>query len=260
MKERLDQLLCDRGLAESRQRAQSLILAGSVRVDGQRVDKPGTRIAPDREIVVIGPDHPFVGRGGVKLAHALDCFGVDPAGKTCIDIGASTGGFTDCLLQRGAARVIAIDVGRGQLHWRLRNDPRIQVTEGCNARALDRDMVPDPIDIATIDVSFISLRLILPPLLTLDLRGPVLALVKPQFEVGRREVGRGGVVRDPTLQRRTVEAIARFSNELGLAAIGLAESPITGADGNREFFLRLRPGGGAPASLANDLEEVFHAP
>jgi 23S rRNA (cytidine1920-2'-O)/16S rRNA (cytidine1409-2'-O)-methyltransferase len=260
MKERLDQLLCDRGLAESRQRAQSLILAGSVRVDGQRVDKPGTRIAPDREIVVIGPDHPFVGRGGVKLAHALDRFGVDPAGKTCIDIGASTGGFTDCLLQRGAARVIAIDVGRGQLHWRLRNDARIRVTEGCNARSLDRDIVPDPIDIATIDVSFISLRLILPPLLTLDLRGPVVALVKPQFEAGRREVGRGGVVRDPALQRRTVEAIARFGGEIGLPATGLTESPITGADGNREFFLQLRREYEAPASLANDLEEVFHVP
>ncbi len=257
MKERLDQLLCERGLAKSRQRAQSLILSGVVRVEGRKVDKPGTRISPEKKLEVLAPDHPFVGRGGVKLAAALRRFGIQTQGFTCIDVGASTGGFTDCLLQNGAERVIAVDVGRGQLDWKLRNDPRVTVIERCNARYLTRETVPHRLDLATVDVSFISLRMILPPLLTLQLQGPILALVKPQFELRRGEVGRGGVVRDPALQARTVREIAGFAGGIGLGVEGVVESPITGAEGNREFFLHLSPHARDKDVFRKGLEEIF---
>ncbi|MBI4160891.1 MAG: TlyA family RNA methyltransferase, partial [Acidobacteria bacterium] len=194
------------------------------------------------------------------LAHALERFRIEVEGRTCLDVGASTGGFTDCLLRRGAARVIAVDVGRGQLDWRLRRDPRVSLRERCNARYLDRHALPEPIDLAAVDVSFISLRMILPALLRLDLRGPVLALVKPQFELRRGEVGKGGVVRDPLLQRRAVEEVGGFAAAAGLPPAAAVESPLTGAEGNREFFLLLGRDPGPPSGFLRNLEEIFHGP
>jgi 23S rRNA (cytidine1920-2'-O)/16S rRNA (cytidine1409-2'-O)-methyltransferase len=243
-KERLDCLLVDRGLAKSRERAQALVLAGRVRVDGRPAAKPGVSVPAEAAIEVIAPDHPYVGRGGLKLQGALDGLGVDPAGRVALDIGASTGGFTDCLLQRGAASVVALDVGAGQLDWGLRNDPRVTVREGVNARLLTADDLPGPFDLVVIDVSFISLRLILPVVPPrLAPRGDVLALVKPQFEVGRGEVGRGGIVRAPRLHRAALESVAAAAREAGLGVAGGCPSPITGAEGNREFFLHLVTGG-----------------
>lgn len=241
-KKRLDQLLVERGLAESRAKAQALIRAGLVFVDGQRRDKPGTRVPEGAEIrVVSGPR--YVSRGGEKLAAALDAFGIDPAGKVCLDVGASTGGFTDCLLQRGARKVYAVDVGKGLLHWRLRSDPRVVVREGVNARYLRREDIGEPVDLVTVDVSFISLRLVLPPLRRIVRpEGDVIVLVKPQFEAGRGKVGKGGVVRDPRVHREVVEGIARFAvDELGWAVAGALRSPLTGPAGNVEFFLHLLP-------------------
>ena len=258
MKRRLDQLLHERGLAETRRRAQSLILAGLVRVDGRRVEKPGTRISEDLPVVVLGPEHPYVGRGGVKLEGALASFRIEVGGRICLDVGASTGGFTDCLLQHGAARVYSVDVGRGQLDWGLRKDPRVVPVEGCNARYLSRRDIPASLDLVTVDVSFISLRKILPPLLTLDLRGPILPLVKPQFEVGRGEVGKGGIVRKTALQRRVLTEIADFCSGIGLGVAGVMESPLTGARGNREFFLNLIPAATPGDPFRRDLEEIFH--
>lgn len=244
--ERLDLLLVTRGLAASRERARALILAGQVRVNGTQVSKAGTAVDPHADIALAQPDHPYVGRGGVKLAHALEVFHIDPAGALALDVGASTGGFTDLLLQRGAARVVALDVGHGQLDWRLRNDPRVTVIERVNARTLTRRELPDEtqaFDIITVDVSFISLTQVLPalaPLLRPD--GRLIALVKPQFEAGRDEVGKGGIVRDETVQARVIEEVAGAANRLGLVRVGLAESSITGAEGNREFFLHLEHG------------------
>lgn len=244
--ERLDLLLVTRGLAASRERARALILAGQVRVNGTQVSKAGTAVDPHADIALAQPDHPYVGRGGVKLAHALEVFHIDPAGALALDVGASTGGFTDLLLQRGAARVVALDVGHGQLDWRLRNDPRVTVIERVNARTLTRRELPDEtqaFDIITVDVSFISLTQVLPalaPLLGPD--GRLIALVKPQFEAGRDEVGKGGIVRDETVQARVIEEVTGAANRLGLVRAGLAESPITGAEGNREFFLHLEHG------------------
>ncbi|HYZ86994.1 MAG TPA: TlyA family RNA methyltransferase [Bryobacteraceae bacterium] len=235
-KDRIDMLLVDRGLAETRQKAQALILSGNVFVDGQRVDKPGQTYRTDSEIQV--QERPrYVSRGGLKLEAALSNFQIDVAGKVCVDIGSSTGGFTDCLLQHGASKVFAIDVGTGQLDWKLRNDPRVVVKEQVNARHLTREHVPEPCQIAVCDVSFISVKLILPtvvPLLVPD--SEMVILVKPQFEVGREDVGRGGIVRDPALHQHVCQDIEGFVRDLGFNT-RLMESPILGAEGNREFLL-----------------------
>lgn len=238
---RLDNLLVERGVALSRGRARAVILAGQVRVDGAPATKAGVLVAPDARVELIQPDHPYVGRGGVKLAHALDVFGVPIAGRTALDIGASTGGFTDVLLQRGAACVLALDVGHGQLDWRLRNDPRVRVLEGVNARFLKPADLGTAVDLVTIDVSFISLRHILPVLpALLRTDGDLVALVKPQFEAGREQVGAGGLVRDPRIHAQVLEQVARAAAEVGLSRVATTPSPITGAKGNREFFLHLR--------------------
>jgi 23S rRNA (cytidine1920-2'-O)/16S rRNA (cytidine1409-2'-O)-methyltransferase len=239
-KKRLDLVLVERGLAPSRERARALILAGQVTVDGQRVSKAGAPIGDQAHVALATPDHPYVGRGGVKLAHALDVFAIDPRGRRALDIGASTGGFTDVLLRRGAASVIALDVGHGQLDWRLRNDPRVIVTEGVNARQLTRDDVPHDVDLVTIDVAFISLRLILPALPPwLDRPADVVALVKPQFEAGRDEVGKGGIVTDPAVHETVIARVSEEARTVGFSRVGLTPSPIAGATGNREFFLHL---------------------
>lgn len=244
-KRRADQLLVDRGLAESRQRAQALILAGIVFVGERRIDKPGQTLADIAEIEVRGRDHPWVSRGGVKLAHALDHFGIDVGGLVALDIGASTGGFTDVLLARGAARVHAVDVGRGQLAWTLRQDPRVTVHEGVNARYLTAADIPEPVDIVTCDASFIGLATVLPAALALTKRRALLvALIKPQFEAGPQAVGKGGVVRDPAIHRNVCEqAAAWVAGQPGWSVIGIAESPITGPAGNREFLLYARRDG-----------------
>ncbi len=241
-KERLDKLLVARGLAESREKAQALIMAGQVYVNGRRIDKAGTKVPLEAQIEVKGEGLPFVSRGGVKLAHALEEFGFEVSGLVCADIGASTGGFTDCLLKAGARRVYAIDVGKGQLHFRLRQDPRVIVMEGVNARYLKREDLPEPVDLVTIDVSFISLTKILPAAKDI-LRpgGHIIALIKPQFEVGPEKVGKGGVVRDPRLHQEVTAKIASFArDELGLEVLGLTGSPILGPAGNREFLILLR--------------------
>jgi len=241
---RLDTLLVERGLAASRERARALILAGSVRVNGQPASKAGTPVPLDADVAVATADHPYVGRGGLKLAHALDTFGVQVTARTALDIGASTGGFTDVLLQRGAARVVALDVGHGQLDWKIRSDPRVDVIERVNARTLTASALPAgraPFDIVTIDVSFISLRQILPVVPALIREdADVIALVKPQFEAGRTEVGKGGIVRDPAVHARVVDEITAAADALGLGRAGSTESPIEGMEGNREFLLHLR--------------------
>jgi 23S rRNA (cytidine1920-2'-O)/16S rRNA (cytidine1409-2'-O)-methyltransferase len=242
MKRRLDLLLVERGLAASRERAQALILSGVVLVDGQPAGKAGTAIAEDAQIALRQPDHPYVGRGGLKLAHALDTFAIAVERREALDIGASTGGFTDVLLRRGASRVVALDVGHGQIDWTLRNDPRVVVIEHLNARNLTPADLPAPVDIIVIDVSFISLAHIFPRLPPLLRPGAdVVALVKPQFEAGRSEVGKKGIVRDPVVQARVVEEATARAAEVGLARVGMTESPITGDTGNREFFLHLTP-------------------
>jgi 23S rRNA (cytidine1920-2'-O)/16S rRNA (cytidine1409-2'-O)-methyltransferase len=241
---RLDALLVERGLAASRERARALILAGSVRVNGQPVAKAGTAVARGADVSVVVPDHPYVGRGGLKLAHALDAFGIVVEGRRALDIGASTGGFTDVLLQRGARDVVALDVGHGQLDWRLRNDRRVVVLERVNARSLTSADLPEDaqqFDIITIDVSFISLRHILPVLPPLMREGAdVVALVKPQFEAGRAEVGKGGIVRDENVQLRVIDEVTAAADALGLKRLGMTESPIAGMEGNREFLVHLR--------------------
>jgi 23S rRNA (cytidine1920-2'-O)/16S rRNA (cytidine1409-2'-O)-methyltransferase len=242
---RLDALVFARGLAGSRERARALILAGAVRVNGRPITKAGTGVPHDAVVELATADHPYVGRGGIKLAHALDAFGIAVEGRLALDIGASTGGFTDVLLSRGAARVIALDVGHGQLDWALRTDGRVVVLERVNARHLTVDQLPPDaraVDIVTIDVSFISLRHILPvvpALLRPD--ADVIALVKPQFEAGRYEVGKGGIVRDPDVQARVVNEVTEAANALGLTRAALTESPIQGMEGNREFLLHLKP-------------------
>jgi len=240
---RLDQLLVTRGLAQSRERARALLLAGHVDVDGVRVTKAGTMVDDAAAIVVRQPDHPWVGRGGLKLAHALDRFGLDVTGITALDIGASTGGFTDVLLQRGAARVVALDVGHNQIDWRLRSDPRVVCLEGVNARYLRPDMLPGGLRafaLVTIDVSFISLAHILPVVPPLLAPGAhVIALVKPQFEAGKDDVGRGGIVRDPAIHARVVEQVSDTAVRVGLRRLRLEPSPVTGAEGNQEFLLLL---------------------
>ena len=239
---RLDQLLVTRGLVPSRERARALILAGEVRVAGHPVTKAGTAVDIDAPVELMTPDHPYVGRGGLKLAHALDVFGIAVEGRRALDIGASTGGFTDVLLRRGATGVIALDVGHNQIDWKLRTDPRVVVIEGFNARHLTRASLPWAADIVTIDVSFISMRHILPavpPVLNPD--GDVIALVKPQFEAGRAEVTRGeGVITDPDVHTRVVDEIAVAGREVGLTRVGTIPSPVTGQKGNVEFLLHFR--------------------
>jgi 23S rRNA (cytidine1920-2'-O)/16S rRNA (cytidine1409-2'-O)-methyltransferase len=240
-KARLDLVVYSRGLASSRERARALILAGQVTVDGRVASKAGTPVAEDARIELVEPDHPYVGRGGVKLAHALDAFGIAVAGRRALDIGASTGGFTDVLLRRGATMVVALDVGRGQLDWSLRSDPRVVVRERVNARALTPADIPQPPDIVTIDVSFISLRHILPalpPLLAFD--ADVVVLVKPQFEAGRDKVGKGGIVTDPDTHAAVLERVTGEAASAGLERRAMVPSPITGSSGNQEFFLHLR--------------------
>ena len=238
---RLDVALFERGLVPSRERARALILAGQVKVDGQIVSKAGAAIGAQARVELVAPDHPYVGRGGVKLAHALEVFAIAVAGRRALDVGASTGGFTDVLLQRAAASVIALDVGRGQLDWRLRTDPRVAVRERVNARALtDRD-VPHEVDLVTIDVSFISLRHIFPALPRfLAPNADIVALVKPQFEAGRDEVGKHGLVTDPEVHDAVIARVTVEAAASGLSRVGMTPSPITGATGNREFFLHLR--------------------
>jgi 23S rRNA (cytidine1920-2'-O)/16S rRNA (cytidine1409-2'-O)-methyltransferase len=241
-KRRADQLLVEQGLAESRAKAQALILAGLVSTAGRRIDKPGTMFAEDTELTLAGRDHPWVSRGGIKLAFALDHFGIDPAGMAALDIGASTGGFTDVLLAKGAARVHAVDVGRGQLAWKLRQDPRVVVHEGVNARYLSRAEIPEPIDFVSCDASFIGLATLLPaPLALTAERAALVALIKPQFEAGPSDVGKGGVVRDPAIHHAVCERIAAWVGaQPGWRVIGITESPITGPAGNREFLIYAR--------------------
>ncbi len=238
---RLDQALVQRGLAPTRARAQALILAGLARVDGRRVDKPGAAVAADADVALAGSDHPWVSRGGVKLAAALAVFGVDPRGKRCLDVGASTGGFTHVLLEAGAAQVTAVDVGRGQLDWRLRGDPRVVVREGVNARYLSAAEVGNSFDLIVVDVSFISLRLVLPALVKLLApAGEMVALIKPQFEAGRRQVGKGGVVRDGAAREAAIQGVLAVAESLGLACCGRLSSPLPGPAGNVEELALLR--------------------
>ena len=240
-KARLDVLVLERGLAPSRERARALILAGLVKVDGRLVSKAGELTTRTADIELVGPDHPYVGRGGVKLAHALDVFGLDVTGRLALDVGASTGGFTDVLLRRGAARVIALDVGHGQLDWRLRQDPRVIVREHVNARSLAGADVPHVVDLVTIDVSFISLRHIFPAIRPfLAATADIVALVKPQFEAGRKQVGAGGLVTDPAVHAEVLARATADAEACGFERLAMTPSPIAGATGNVEFFLHLR--------------------
>ncbi len=237
--QRADQELVGRGLVETRARAQALIMAGVVFSGERRVTKAGESVAADAPLDVRGRDHPWVSRGGLKLVAGLDGFAIDPAGLVALDLGASTGGFTDVLLSRGATRVYAVDVGHGQLAWKLRQDPRVVVLERTNARSLSRAEIPEPVDLIVCDASFIGLTVVLPAALALAAPGArLVALIKPQFEVGRGLVGKGGIVRDPALHREVCDRIAGWlTAQPGWAVLGLADSPITGQDGNREFLV-----------------------
>ena len=238
---RLDLLLVERGLFESREQARRAVMAGVVEVDGRRIDKPGTAVPSEASIGVAGPREPFVSRAGRKLQGALDRFSIDPADRVCLDVGAGTGGFTDCLLQRGARRVYALDVGHGQLHESLRADPRVVVLERRNARHLAAQDVPEPVDLVTLDVSFISLRLVVPPVLPLLAPGAdLVALIKPQFEAPRGSVGKGGILRDEALRSEVVAERARDLEALGLELRAVIDSPLAGAGGNLEAFAHLR--------------------
>lgn len=246
---RLDVWLAEHGLADSREKAQALVMAGRVRVDGNKATKPGSRVKEGAAVAVV-PGASHVGRGALKLTGALDALTVAVEGRTAVDVGASTGGFTQTLLDRGAARVYAVDVGRGQLHERLRTDPRVVVRDRVNARRLSPAEVPEACDLATVDVSFISVAKVLPALRSVLAPGAdLVVLVKPQFEVGRSQVGRGGIVREASLHRQALRAVATEAHRLGYAVLAACASPITGAEGNREFFLHLvhgtEPGRGA---------------
>ncbi len=239
-RERIDKLLVDRGLADSRTKAQAMVMAGLVLVNEQRVDKPSNIFLPDAKIRIRGTEDPafrYVGRGGLKLEAALQHFKIDPTNLLCLDIGASTGGFTDCLLQHGARRVVAIDVGHNQLDWRLRSDSRVEAREGVNARYLTPQDFAEPFDLAVMDVSFISATRILPAIvLLLTPAGRIVTLIKPQFEVGKGEVGRGGIVRDPEQHARVIAEVNEAAVALGLEIEGVIESPIRGGEGNIEFL------------------------
>ena len=254
-KKRLDVLLTERGLQESRQRAQAVIMSGEVFVNGQRVDKPGTAVAEDARIEVRGGTLAYVSRGGLKLEKAMAAFPIDLNGAVCADIGASTGGFTDCMLQNGAEKVYAVDVGYGQLAWKLRSDPRVVCLERTNARYLTKEQIPEPLDFASIDVSFISLKLILPALRPLMAEnGQVVALVKPQFEAGREKVGKKGVVRDSAVHQEVLEHFLVHADEADFSVKGLTFSPIRGPEGNIEYLGYLSVGRGVPCE--EDLVEL----
>ena len=241
MRTRLDKLVLERGLAPTREKAQALILAGQIHINGRRADKAGMPVPADARVELVGEAPRYVGRGGIKLEGALEDFGLDPSGKICLDIGSSTGGFTDCLLQHGAARVYAVDVGKGQLDWKLRQDARVVVREGINARHLTPEDIGEPVDWVTLDVAFISVAKILPAALACARPGATfLILVKPQFELSQKQVGKGGIVRDPALHREAVEKVTQAAVEVGLGEIQVRESRLPGAEGNREFFLCAR--------------------
>ena len=257
-KTRLDVLLVEQGHMESRQKAQAVIMTGSVFVDGQRVDKPGTAVAEDAQIEVRGGTLAYVSRGGLKLQRALELFPITLAGLTCADIGASTGGFTDVLLKNGAAKVYAVDVGYGQLAWKLRSDPRVVCLERTNARYLTHEQIPQELDFASVDVSFISLGLILPALDgLLSPEGEAVCLVKPQFEAGREKVGKKGVVRDPAVHLEVLEAFLRHAKENHFTVLGITYSPIRGPEGNIEYLGYLRHGQGTPGDFS--LPEIVEA-
>ena len=263
-KERLDILLVEKGLAGSRERAKRMIMAGEVLVDGQKVDKAGTTVKREAEIRLLGNDIPYVSRGGLKLAKAMETFGLSLVGKTAADIGASTGGFTDCMLQNGAVKVYAIDVGYGQLAWKLRTDERVVNMERTNIRNVTVEMLEGPIDFASIDVAFISLTKVLPVAYELlKDEGKIAALIKPQFEAGKEKVGKKGVVRDPAVHLEVVENIVAFSRELGFAVRGLTFSPVKGPEGNIEYLVWLckgrAEGNEIEASLAGEVVREAHA-
>lgn len=238
---RLDQLVFDLGLTESRERAKTTIMSGVVFVNGQRADKPGMSVSPDAEVEIHGETLPFVSRGGYKLDKALRVFPVDPAGKTCIDCGASTGGFTDVLLQHGAAKVYAVDVGYGQLAWKLRNDERVINLERTNLRYVTSEEIPEYLDLAVMDVSFISVKLVLPAVKALLKDGAdIICLIKPQFEAGREEVGKKGVVRDVRVHEEVVRSVIEFAPTIGLSVVGLDFSPIKGPEGNIEYICHMK--------------------
>jgi 23S rRNA (cytidine1920-2'-O)/16S rRNA (cytidine1409-2'-O)-methyltransferase len=251
-KERLDKLLVEKGIVQSRERARALILAGRVAVEGRTIDKPGTQIEIEAQLQIRGEDQPYVSRGGIKLEGALDAFEIDPKGMIVMDVGASTGGFTDCILQRGARKVYAVDVGYGQLAWKLQKDFRVVNLERRNIRYLRREEVEGEMDLILIDTSFISIEKFLSYLLHfLKKGGGIIGLIKPQFEVGKGEVGKGGVVRDATLHQKVIERISEFSRGLGLNVLGVIESPIFGPKGNKEFFIYLRKEDVVTPSLFN---------
>lgn len=257
-KVRLDQLVFDLGYTDSRERAKTTIMSGHVFVNGQRADKPGMPVAPDAAVEVRGDALPFVSRGGFKLDKALKVFPVDPDGKVCIDCGASTGGFTDVLLQHGAARVYAVDVGYGQLAWKLRNDERVINLERTNLRYVTEEQIPEPVDLAVMDVSFISIKLVLPAvkrLLKPD--ADLICLIKPQFEAGREEVGKKGVVRDERVHKEVVNGILQFAPTVGLSVMGLDFSPIKGPEGNIEYICHMKNGEHAAPAL--DVDAVVSA-
>jgi len=256
-KERLDVLLCARGLFPSRERARSAIMAGIVFVRGQRVDKPGTKVDWDVPVDVRGTDQPYVSRGGLKLERALRRFGIDLTGKVVLDVGASTGGFTDCALRHGAAKVYAVDVGYGQLHWTLRQDPRVIVLERTNIRYLSPETLGAKPDFFTVDVAFISLQLVLPQVDVLTAAGAAgVVLVKPQFEAGREQVGKKGVVRDPAVHGRVLTSVLHTACELGWGVLGLDHSPFRGPEGNIEFLAHLQKGVGSAIDLATQIPRV----
>ena len=257
-KVRLDQLIFDQGYTESRERAKTTIMSGLVFVNGQRIDKPGTAVDPSAHIEVRGEAIPFVSRGGFKLDKALKVFPVDPAGKVCIDCGASTGGFTDVLLQHGAGKVYSVDVGYGQLAWKLRTDPRVVNLERTNLRYVTEEQIPELLDLAVMDVSFISIRLVLPAVRALLKSGAdLICLIKPQFEAGREEVGKKGVVRDEAVHARVIRDILDFAPGVGLAVMGLDFSPIKGPEGNIEYICHLRNSDDASAVI--DVDAVVKA-
>ena len=244
-KQRIDQMLVDRGLVESRSKAQAMIMAGQVYCGDRRLDKPGMTLSEDCALAVKGAPHPWVSRGGLKLVHAMDRFGLDPSGYVALDVGASTGGFTDVLLNRGAVKVYAVDVGHGQLAWSLRQDPRVVVLERTNARHLTDAHIPEPVDMVVCDASFIGLETVLPAALALTKPTATLAaLIKPQFEVGKGRVGKGGVVRDPALHQEVCQRIAAWVGSQPLwTVVGIEDSPILGPEGNKEFLIVARKGG-----------------
>lgn len=257
---RLDQLVFDLGLTESRERAKTTIMSGLVFVDGQRADKPGMQVSPDASVEVKGAALPYVSRGGLKLEKALKVFPIDPSGLTCIDCGASTGGFTDVLLKNGAVKVYSVDVGYGQLAWSLRQDERVINMERTNIRYISTEQIPEPIDLAVMDLSFISIKLVLPAVCSLlKDGGELMCLIKPQFEAGREEVGKKGVVRDKAVHLAVIESILEFAPSVGMAVRGLDFSPIKGPEGNREYLCYMKKGGeAAPDIDAAAVVEASH--